>query len=341
MSSFRGTFYDGKVSRGHPCEVYFTPDQVLVKTSAESIHRYDTKSLRFPSPIGKSIRVIEGTDGSRLELYATTELDNILYASKSSGWLHKIEGNYQSVFISVIAFLALIFWLYSYGIPMAADKIAPAVPPWVPEYIGQETVKTLHKYEVLKESRLEVERQADLLQALSSLNLPEMRMTIEFGFIDFKEPNAFALPNGQIYFTDTLVKILPTDEHLISVAWHEVGHIYHEHSLKLLIQNSALGLLFFAITGGGFDVSTLPMIVMTSSYSQAAETEADFFAAKHMVKNGLAPSLLAESLQLIEDHSRKRHNTHENDEKAKQMTHFLSTHPLTEKRIEFLNSFEN
>ena len=60
--------------------------------------------------------------------------------------------------------------------------------------------------------------------------------------------NAFAYPNGKIYITDELIQDLETtDDELAAILAHEIGHVVNRHSIKGLVEKSAVLLAWKAI----------------------------------------------------------------------------------------------
>jgi len=47
------------------------------------------------------------------------------------------------------------------------------------------------------------------------------------------EPNAFALPAGQIFITTGMLDLGLDDDMLANVLGHEIGHVINEHSIKM------------------------------------------------------------------------------------------------------------
>ena len=80
---------------------------------------------------------------------------------------------------------------------------------------------------------------------------------LEFRTIPDLGANAFALPSGIVVVTDDLVASAASDEELLAVLAHELGHIQHRHALRGVLQTSIIPLLLAAITGDPASVSAL------------------------------------------------------------------------------------
>ena len=56
---------------------------------------------------------------------------------------------------------------------------------------------------------------------------------------DPRTVNAFALPGGQIFITDALLRRLETEGQLAGVLGHEIGHVVARHSAQRMAKNPA------------------------------------------------------------------------------------------------------
>ncbi|HSM14123.1 MAG TPA: M48 family metalloprotease, partial [Thermoanaerobaculia bacterium] len=141
---------------------------------------------------------------------------------------------------------------------------------------------------------------------------------ISFSLIDMPEPNAFALPGGQIFVTRGMLSLGLTDDELAALLGHEIAHVVHEHGtriqrratlLNVLTQALVLGLALSAdrrpdpVPGdpygygrGGGDLVTgsyaAGMIVselLLRSYSREFEDEADEDGQRWAAAAGFAP----------------------------------------------------
>ena len=99
-------------------------------------------------------------------------------------------------------------------------------------------------------------------------------------------PNAFALPDGTIVFTDEMVRLAEHDDELSAVLAHEIGHVVRRHGMRTIIQDSLLGFLILAITGDITGSSELfiglPVLLTEMAYSREFEREADQYALAYM-----------------------------------------------------------
>ena len=105
--------------------------------------------------------------------------------------------------------------------------------------------------------------------------------------------NAFALPSGIIVMTDELVEMAETDDELVAVLAHEVGHVRGRHALRQLLQAAGVSALAFALLGDVSSISALlsaAPALLHAKHSRDFEREADGFAKQWLRENGIAES---------------------------------------------------
>jgi predicted Zn-dependent protease len=64
-----------------------------------------------------------------------------------------------------------------------------------------------------------------------------------FNMVDMPEPNAFALPGGQIFITHGMLDLGPDDDMLASVLGHEIGHVTLEHYKRMQRKSTLINVL--------------------------------------------------------------------------------------------------
>jgi predicted Zn-dependent protease len=154
---------------------------------------------------------------------------------------------------------------------------------------------------------------------------PHIRL--EFRHSEILGPNAFALPGGVIVMTDQLVELAGSEEEILAVLAHEIGHVEERHSLRQILQSSGIALLAATVTGDAATVGTavagLPVILAQTSYSRGFETVADDFAFDLLRRNSISPAVFADFMERLDT-----------DSELYEDLSFLSTHPVTSDRIE-------
>jgi Zn-dependent protease with chaperone function len=162
----------------------------------------------------------------------------------------------------------------------------------------------------------------------------ECRVTV----VETAMPNAFALPGGRIVVLSGLLKESSSDA-VLGVLAHEIAHVECRHSMKQLFR--AMGVMYFmgAAVGGGFEelelaetVAELSGVLLVLRHSRAAETEADQVAARKLHEDRRSVKGLIEFFEYVE--------TIQGPAELHQALLWLSTHPLTEHRLDWLRAEE-
>ena len=71
-----------------------------------------------------------------------------------------------------------------------------------------------------------------------------------FYLIDMPEPNAFALPGGQIFLTRGMLNLGLSDDMLAGLLGHEIGHVVLQHGTKMKRRATLLNVLSQALLAG-------------------------------------------------------------------------------------------
>jgi Zn-dependent protease with chaperone function len=71
-----------------------------------------------------------------------------------------------------------------------------------------------------------------------------------FQIVTMAEPNAFALPAGQIFVTTGMLDLGLDDDMLANVLGHEIGHVVHEHSIHMQRKQTLMTVLGNLLVAG-------------------------------------------------------------------------------------------
>jgi Zn-dependent protease with chaperone function len=325
-------YYDGRTSRVQEVRLFFGQDGRLGLTGEGLSSDYVLADVEIGTRIGDTPRTLVFPDGGKCEIRDNNTLDDFLSRNRlenGSGWIHRLESHLRYVVLAVLVTAVFSWGMVAHGIPWLAERTAYALPPAVDRALGQGTLKLLDRSlfsasEIAAETRDRLhERFRLMIQALEAA--PHYRLEFRNG--GKIGANALALPSGIIVVTDELVQMSNNDDEIAAIIAHEVGHLVHRHSIRMVMQDSAVTLLIAAVTGDPFSTSglavALPTVLIHASYSQAFETEADDYAYRYLVNNQIPTRSFADILVRITD---------EEDESL--VEKYISTHPGTRKRIE-------
>ena len=146
------------------------------------------------------------------------------------------------------------------------------------------------------------------------------------------EVNAFACADGSVRVYSGLMDLM-SDEEVLGVIGHEVGHVAHKdtkNSMKQALLNSALldgigstGELAASLTDS--QLGAVGESLLNSKYSRKQETNADNYGYDFLKKNGKNPWSMAMAFDKLQNL--------EANGKSNVLTKMFSSHPQTKDRI--------
>lgn len=156
---------------------------------------------------------------------------------------------------------------------------------------------------------------------------------LNFKVYNVVDVNAFACPDGSVRVFAALMDLM-TDDELLGVIGHEIGHVLKHHSknaFRTQLMTDALkdGV---ASTGGvaaaltESQLGTLTQSLINAKYSQKQEKEADDCGYDFLVSKGKNPWGMVMSFEKLQ--------SLEGNQKTSQVTKMFSSHPETKARIE-------
>lgn len=300
---------------------------------------YPVSKVRITSRVGNTPRSIYFPDGSKCETRDNDLIDKIVanYDRRLlPQWLHLLESRWHWIGLALLLLVVISWSWIEFGIPYLARYVAYALPTSTDTALGEGTLKTLDRI-WFDPSQLEPATQNHLTELFNNMTL-ELNDThtyrLEFRHSNTIGANALALPAGIIVITDELVQLAEHDHELVAIFAHEIGHVIHRHTLRHVLQNSAVGLVIAAVMGDVFSISSLsvalPTLLIEAKYSREFETEADHFALTYLKNNKIATYYMAKILLRLQ---RERDDTEE-------VPTYLSSHPATSQRIKLFETVD-
>jgi beta-barrel assembly-enhancing protease len=126
---------------------------------------------------------------------------------------------------------------------------------------------------------------------------PQYQYPFRFVLVHEKQPNAFAVPGGNVYVTDSLMQFVKNREELAGVLCHETSHTIHHDVANLNAKSQTQGALI-GILGSllGMNNSMLGQFsegmlykMQTSRFSREVESSADLKGSETCAQAGLNP----------------------------------------------------
>ena len=318
-------YFDGTSSRRHSVTLAFNEqlainadDQTLANWSYADVRRADgpTGMLRLTCLTAPALARLEIRDAAvAAELAARCiRLDTNLPGQRG---VAAIIGWSLAAAVSIVG----VVW---FGVPLAADRLAPLVPPALERRLGdvaEGQLKIIFGNNICRGAA----GQAAFNKLVNEIReAAGMDPSIQTAVLSTAIPNAFALPGGKVYLFSGLLAKAENPDEIAGVLAHELGHLKHRDNTRNLIYNGGtsflIGLLFGDVTGSGALIFASRSLV-TASHTREAEQNADTFSIEVMHRLGRSPKALGDLLLRV------------TGKEVDKTTSFLSSHPMTEDRL--------
>nr|GAJ31013.1 hypothetical 35.8 kDa protein in PRP16-SRP40 intergenic region [Bradyrhizobium sp. DOA9] len=319
-------FFDGVSSRRRPVTLTLSDALEIVEDGATPVLWPYADIRRADSPPG--ILRLAATSAPPL---ARLEIRDAALAAEVAARCARLDehrttrsGVAKIVGWSVAAAVSIVC-VVLFGVPLAADRLAPLVPQPVERRIGDAAevqMKTIFGRSACEDpaGKAAFNKLVNRLRDAAGLD-----DTMTAGVLPTAVPNAFALPGGKVFVLKGLLDKAENPDELAGILAHELGHLKHHDNMRGLIYNGGtsflIGLLFGDVTGSSAVIFASRSLV-EASYSREAETGADTFAIEIMHALGRSPKPAAELLFRITG-----------KEGGSGLTNILASHPLTEDRL--------
>lgn len=332
--TFEGKYFDGKSSTGYRAKVtirnfsiYITcSDAQLYETiewKPEKIHANDFAAndkvvLKYGDPPYQYLEVADKNFAKELKEYFP------------NARFHKTVFNYifnsgvMGLFILAVTFIGLLALSYFIILPAAAERIAVTVPIVWEKELGEAAYGKM-----IADENIDKENSKRMNEFFRELNY-ESDYKIEIAVVKDKTVNAFALPGGKIIVYEGILRSMDNYKELTALLSHEFSHVALKHSTKNIFRSLSSYMLLSALFG---DASGITAVVIQNAnqlkqlgYSRSLEEEADRNGLKLMKERNIDPKGMQELFQAL----KKEEGSNEN------IPQFLSTHPLTAERINYV-----
>jgi hypothetical protein len=223
-----------------------------------------------------------------------------------------------------LAATASIILMVLFGVPLAADRLAPLLPPAFERRLGDVAESQIKKVFDGKTCDSPAGQAAfaklmNTLRGAAGLDLSDGSAVLSSPIA-----NAFALPGGKAFLLKGLLDKANDADEIAGVMAHELGHLKHLDNTRQLISTSGtsflIGLLFGDVTGSSVLIFAGRTIV-NASYSREAEYAADTFSIDVMRSLGRSPKKMGELLFRV------------TGKEGDSSISILANHPFTEDRL--------
>jgi Zn-dependent protease with chaperone function len=222
--------------------------------------------------------------------------------------------------------IAAVIW---FGLPYAADRLAPLVPNALERRIGDAAEGQIRVMFGGKPCNANAAGRTAFFKLMRKLSTAAgIETAVRAEVLDTPIPNAFALPGGKVYLFNGLLAKANNPDEIAGVVAHELGHVRHRDNTRNMIYSGGtsflVGLLFGDVTGSGALVFASRSLI-TASYSREAEQNADDFSISVMRKLGRPTRPMGDLIFRITGNQ------------GDKTLSILANHPLTEDRLKHLS----
>jgi predicted Zn-dependent protease len=153
-----------------------------------------------------------------------------------------------------------------------------------------------------------------------------------FEILDTPVENAFAAPGGYIYITRGLLAMLNSEAELAAVLGHELGHVNARHSARQMTRSILVTLGIILAGELSEDIKKITPISMIAAqllflkYSRSDEYQADALGIQYSFKAGYSSGEMVRFFGSLQRLTESKGGGH--------LPNFLSTHPMTPRRVE-------
>jgi Zn-dependent protease with chaperone function len=328
-------YYDGKHSRRHPVTVLIQKRVVAMRGEGLRLNVRLSK-MEISERLQHAPRILRFPDGGFIEANDHRRLDRMLKENRfQDPRVVRWQNNWPLSLLALVVLIMALASTYHWGMPAAAEAIAKQLPASFGKKVGDQAFAVMEE-RVLKPSALPPEFQQRLRDRFAALVQPRGEKTPYR--LEFRSgrmgANAFALPNGVIVITDLMVKKAGSDDAVLGVLSHELGHVQRRHSARQLLESAGVGVMLNLWVG---DVSSalaaVPAILANMKHSRDFEREADKYAIEMMLANGLPVEPMAD---MFESMARPSDDDEEGDDEPAQRQpppDYLSSHPSDAERV--------
>ncbi|UCH97336.1 MAG: M48 family metalloprotease [Candidatus Aminicenantes bacterium] len=153
-----------------------------------------------------------------------------------------------------------------------------------------------------------------------------------FAILDTPVENAFAAPGGYIYITRGLMAMINSEAELATIIGHELGHVNARHSARQMTRSIlfTVGIVLASELSKDFrkiaPISMIATQLLFLKYSRSDEYQADSLGVEYSLKIGYSAHEMVTFFNNLQRLSQSKGGAH--------LPNFLSTHPLTPRRID-------
>ncbi len=332
MNTFEVLYFDGVSSASSQRSLLLEPDRFIIRSEYEKI-TWNVSAIHPVEFADKHLLILKY--GDRFP-YETIEIKNpkliqIMLTDYGLGKRSRKYGlvlnhGWKGIFIAAAILVAVILGGYFYVIPSVAENAAAHLPKEWEERFGNTVYQNMMWQ--FEEDTFKTRQVQKFYNELGYTSEFDVKITV----VDKDQINAFATPGGRIVVFSGILDEMESPEELAALLSHEVAHVNEHHSTKSIFRALANSLLLSILLNDANGISSVLVAnannIQALSYSRSLETEADNEGLEMMLDNNINPEGMEKLFERLGEH---KHDFN--------IPEILSTHPLTEDRLNNAKSF--
>jgi Zn-dependent protease with chaperone function len=327
---YKGEYYNHQVAKAIPVNVQVFTESLLLDYPRDGMPakklQWLFKEITVQVSDRNFIRITNtGEEAGTLEVHDPAFVKAFLqnYRHTRPAGLHELaaRGGYKVGLISVVILIGILLAGHFFILPWCADKIVDQLPTSFDKKIG-ETVREGIQEDIDTAG-------SQLLTKFAAQMKWDTPDSLTFIIVPSKIENAYALPGGYVTVYTGLLEKLHTKDELAALLSHEVAHITRRHSVRKLCRDLSTSVLLSAVLSGAGDAAGVlysnASSIYNLKYSRKYEEQADITGLETLRRNHIDQQGMVQLMQELQKLDKKLN-----------VPEFISTHPLTDKRIQYV-----
>ncbi|HXH19989.1 MAG TPA: M48 family metallopeptidase [Chitinophagales bacterium] len=330
MPAYEGRYFDGQSARPHSVSVTISNRRLSLSSDGAFRREVFQHEITGTEIVGSDRMLIRfGAEGAELLDVRSSEFVKQFrlqfpYVKHSQNVLERIANASGKGMVAILMVLvASVLLIYFFVIPWVGDVSARFFPQQYEEELGSMMYRN-----IIPQYTIDTVKTNLVNELVENIDF-QSPYRLQFVVVDYDQKNAFAMPGGYIVIYSGIMDDMEDYSDLLGLLGHEVSHINKKHTLRSLFR-SLSSYIFISILLN--DVNGVTTVVLenanslkTLSFSRKLEQEADLEGLKIMFHNRVDPYGM---VRLFENLMK--------DSDLPDAMEFMSTHPVTEKRISYL-----
>lgn len=333
MLAFHGNYFDGQSAKPQQATVEIGHKRLRISIPENNYHR-DLQEQEFThiEQVGNNRLLIRfGKDAAELldvrsEDFVRTFRTEFPRVKGGQNFLERVANSgWQGISALVAVLIGVVLLIYFFIIPWTGDLAARFFPQKYEEQLGALLYKS-----IIREYAIDSSKTALLNELVREVDF-RTPYDLNIIVVDYDVKNAFAMPGGHIVVFSGIIDDMRGYPELAGLLAHEVSHVNKRHTLRALFR-SLSSYIFISVLLN--DINGLTTVVLENansikslSFSRSLEQEADKEGLQILFHNNIDPNGMIDLFK----------NLMQDGDIPEEME-FLSTHPVTEKRLHYIEN---